>query len=438
MKFAQSMILRSFGQKISPLTKKHPISLKKFIYFFIAFNIAALSNSYSETTKETYKQLSIFNEVFNRVKERYVEEVTDKELIEKALNGMLNALDPHSSFMSEDLFKEMQIDTAGAFGGLGIEITMEQGFIKIISPIDDTPAQKAGVESGDFITHLDGQSVVGLSIKEAVDIMRGEVGKPITITIVRGMKEPFDIVLKRAIIKIQSVKHKVIDDIGVLRVTTFNEQTTTGLKKIIKELESGETDIKGYVLDLRNNPGGLLDESISVSDLFLEKGEIVSVRGRDKQDVQVYSAKKGDIIKGKPLVVLINQGSASASEIVAGALQDHNRAPILGITSFGKGSVQTIVPIDSGAIRLTIAKYYTPSGDSIQAIGIEPDVVVPQAEIKVLNELFTFRESDYQDALTNETNDPNTKEEELKNLIDDDYQLFRAIDAVKTLVTVQK
>ena len=432
------MILRNFGLKISPLIKKLPISLKKFIYFFIAFNIAALSNSYSETTKETYKQLSIFNEVFNRVKERYVEEVTDKELIEKALNGMLSALDPHSSFMSEELFKEMQIDTAGAFGGLGIEITMEQGFIKIISPIDDTPAQKAGVESGDFITHLDGQSVVGLSIKEAVDIMRGEVGKPITITIVRGMKEPFDIVLKRAIIKIQSVKHKVIDDIGVLRVTTFNEQTTTGLKKIIKELESGETDIKGYVLDLRNNPGGLLDESISVSDLFLEKGEIVSVRGRDKQDVQVYSAKKGDIIKGKPLVVLINQGSASASEIVAGALQDHNRAPILGITSFGKGSVQTIVPIDSGAIRLTIAKYYTPSGDSIQAIGIEPDVVVPQAEIKVLNELFTFRESDYQDALTNETKDPNAKEEEVKNLIDDDYQLFRAIDAVKTLATVQK
>ena len=432
------MILRNFGQKISPLIKKHPISLKTFIYFFITFNIATLSNSYSETTKETYKQLSIFNEVFNRVKERYVEEVTDKELIEKALNGMLNALDPHSSFMSEDLFKEMQIDTAGAFGGLGIEITMEQGFIKIISPIDDTPAQKAGVESGDFITHLDGQSVVGLSIKEAVDIMRGEVGKPITITIVRGMKEPFDIVLKRAVIKIQSVKHKVIDDIGVLRVTTFNEQTTTGLKKIIKELESGETDIKGYVLDLRNNPGGLLDESISVSDLFLEKGEIVSVRGRDKQDVQVYSAKKGDIIKGKPLVVLINQGSASASEIVAGALQDHTRAPILGITSFGKGSVQTIVPIDSGAIRLTIAKYYTPSGDSIQAIGIEPDVVVPQAEIKVLNELFTFRESDYQDALTNETKDPNAKEEEVKNLIDDDYQLFRAIDAVKTLATVQK
>ena len=280
---------------------------------------------------------------------------------------------------------------------------------------------------------------MGFSIKEAVDIMRGDVGSPITITIVRGMKEPFDIVLERAIIKIQSVKHKVIDQIGILRVTAFNEQTTSGLKKIIEELEKGDIEIIGYVLDLRNNPGGLLDESISVSDLFLEKGEIVSVRGRDSKDVQVYSAKKGDIINGKPLVVLINQGSASASEIVAGALQDHHRAPILGITSFGKGSVQTIVPIDSGAIRLTIAKYYTPSGDSIQAIGIEPDVIVPQAEITVLNDLFTFRESDYQDALSNETKDINVKEEDKEeSLINDDYQLFRAIDAVKTLATVQQ
>ena len=434
------MIWKNFGLKIFFLTNKNLINLKTFIYIFI-INTAFLSNTFAEITKETYKQLSIFNEVFNRVKERYVEEVSDQDLIEKAINGMLSALDPHSSFMSEELYQEMKIDTAGAFGGLGIEITMEQGFIKIISPIDDTPAQKAGVESGDFITHLNGKSVVGLSIKEAVDIMRGKVGSPITITIVRGMKEPFDIVLNRAIIKIKSVKHKIIDEIGVLRVTVFNEQTTTGLKKIIKELENGELDIKGYVLDLRNNPGGLLNESVSVTDLFLEKGEIVSVRGREKKDVQVYSAKKGDIIKGKPLVVLINQGSASASEIVAGALQDHNRAPILGITSFGKGSVQTIVPIDSGAIRITIAKYYTPSGDSIQAIGIEPDVIVPQAEIKVLNELFTFRESDYQDALTNETKDPNKMNEdkdEEKNLIDDDYQLFRAIDAVKTLATVQQ
>ena len=433
------MTWKNSGLKNFPLVIKCRTNLKRIFFIFVLFSTFYFSNGLAETTKETYKQLSIFNEVFNRVKERYVEEVTDKELIEKALNGMLSALDPHSSFMSEEIYREMQIDTAGAFGGLGIEITMEQGFIKIISPIDDTPAQKAGVESGDFITHLNGQSVVGFSIKEAVDIMRGDVGSPITITIVRGMKEPFDIVLERAIIKIQSVKHKVIDQIGILRVTAFNEQTTSGLKKIIEELEMRDIEIIGYVLDLRNNPGGLLDESISVSDLFLEKGEIVSVRGRDSKDVQVYSAKKGDIINGKPLVVLINQGSASASEIVAGALQDHHRAPILGITSFGKGSVQTIVPIDSGAIRLTIAKYYTPSGDSIQAIGIEPDVIVPQAEITVLNDLFTFRESDYQDALSNETKDINVKEEDKEeSLINDDYQLFRAIDAVKTLATVQQ
>jgi carboxyl-terminal processing protease len=419
--------------------------LKSYFFIFLFLALFSVPKSYSDTTKETYKQLSIFNEVFNRVKEQYVEEVTDKELIEKALNGMLNALDPHSSFMSEEVFKEMQIDTAGAFGGLGIEITMDKGFIKIISPIDDTPAQKAGVESGDYITHLDGESVVGLSIKEAVEIMRGKVGDPITITIVRGMKEPFDITLKRDVIKIQSVKHKIIDNIGVLRITTFNEQTTSGLKKIIKELENQDDKIIGYVLDLRNNPGGLLDESINVSNLFLEKGEIVSVRGRESNDVQVYSAKKGDIIDGKPLVVLINQGSASASEIVAGALQDHKRAPILGIKSFGKGSVQTIVPIGNGAIRLTIAKYYTPSGDSIQAVGIEPDVVVPQAEVTVLNELFTFRESDFQDALSNETqneveneNLEKDKDEGEEQLIDQDYQLFRALDAVKTLVSIEQ
>tara|TARA_X000001036_G_scaffold435477_1_gene476781 strand:+ start:1112 stop:2365 length:1254 start_codon:yes stop_codon:yes gene_type:complete len=417
------------------------LKINFLIFLFIA--LLSISKSYSETTKETYKQLSIFNEVFNRVKDQYVEEVSDRDLIEKALNGMLNALDPHSSFMNEEIYKEMQIDTAGAFGGLGIEITMDKGFIKIISPIDDTPAQKAGVESGDYITHLDGNSVVGLSIKEAVEIMRGKIGSPITITIVRGMKEPFDITIKRDVIKIQSVKHKIIDNIGVLRITTFNEQTTSGLKKIIKELENQENEIIGYVLDLRNNPGGLLEESINVSDLFLEKGEIVSVRGRENNDVQVYSAKKGDVIDGKPLVVLINQGSASASEIVAGALQDHKRAPILGIKSFGKGSVQTIIPIGNGAIRLTIAKYYTPSGDSIQAVGIDPDVVVPQAEIKVLNELFTFRESDFQDALSNETQnleniESETDEKDKEKLIDTDYQLFRALDAIKTLASVEK
>ena len=387
-------------------------------------------------TKETYRQLSIFNEVYNRVKDQYVEEVTDKELIEKALNGMLQALDPHSSYMNEEVYKEMQIDTSGSFGGLGIEITTDKGFIKIVSPIDDTPAQKAGVQAGDYITHLDGISVVDMTLKEAIDIMRGEVGEPITITIVRGTEKPFDIEIKRDIIKVQSVKHRVINDVGILRISTFNEQTTVGLKESIEELENGSNPPIGYVLDLRNNPGGLLNESVTVSDVFLEKGEIVSIRGREKKDVQVFSAKKGDMINGKPLIILINEGSASASEIVAGALQDHGRAVIMGIKSFGKGSVQTIVPIDSGAIRLTIAKYYTPSGDSIQAVGIIPDVEVPRAELNVIDSYFTFRESDYRDALDNETTEGNEEQEDFSDLLESDYQLSRAVDAVKTIAVL--
>ena len=404
--------------------------------YLLVFFIAIYGQSSLADTKETYRQLSIFNEVYNRVKDEYVEEVTDKELIEKALNGMLQALDPHSSYMNEEVYKEMQIDTAGSFGGLGIEITTDKGFIKIVSPIDDTPAQKAGVQAGDYITHLDGISVVDMTLKEAIDIMRGEVGEPITITIVRGTENPFDIEIKRDIIKVQSVKHRVINNVGVLRISTFNEQTTVGLKKSIEELENSETPPIGYVLDLRNNPGGLLNESVTVSDVFLEQGEIVSIRGREKQDVQVFSAKKGDMINGKPLIVLINEGSASASEIVAGALQDHGRAVIMGIKSFGKGSVQTIVPIDSGAIRLTIAKYYTPSGDSIQAVGIVPDVEVPRAELNVIDSYFTFRESDYRDALDNETTEGNEEEEDFSDLLENDYQLSRAIDAVKTIAVL--
>ena len=404
------------------------------IKFFLPLLIFISSQSSFADTKETYRQLSIFNEVYNRVKNQYVEELTDKELVEKALNGMLQALDPHSSFMNEEVYKEMQVDTAGAFGGLGIEITTDKSFIKVVSPIDDTPAQKAGIQAGDYITHLDGVSVVDMTLKEAIDIMRGEVGAPITLTIVRGTENPFDVEIKRDIIKVQSVKHRFIDNVGVLRISTFNEQTTTGLKKIIKKLESSDNPPIGYVLDLRNNPGGLLTESVSVSDVFLEKGEIVSIRGREKKNVQVYSAKKGDLINGKPLIVLINEGSASASEIVAGALQDHDRAVIMGIKSFGKGSVQTIVPIESGAIRLTIAKYYTPSGDSIQAIGIEPDIIVPRAELNVIDEYFTFRESDYKDALENETNEgEEIEEEDYTELLENDYQLSRAIDAVKTI-----
>ena len=415
----------------APLLKQ--ISILKYIsIFFLLF----YSQSSFADTKETYRQLSIFNEVYNRVKEQYVEEVTDKELIEKALNGMLQALDPHSSYMNEEVYKEMQIDTSGSFGGLGIEITTDKGFIKIVSPIDDTPAQKAGVQAGDYITHLDGTSVVDMTLKEAIDVMRGEVGEPITITIVRGTEKPFDIEIKRDIIKVQSVKHRVINNVGVLRISTFNEQTTVGLKKSIKELEGSENPPIGYVLDLRNNPGGLLNESVTVTDVFLEKGEIVSIRGREKKDVQVFSAKKGDMINGKPLIILINEGSASASEIVAGALQDHDRAVIMGIKSFGKGSVQTIVPIDSGAVRLTIAKYYTPSGDSIQAVGIIPDVEVPRAELNVIDSYFTFRESDYRDALDNETTDENEEEEDFNELLENDYQLSRAIDAVKTIAVL--
>lgn len=409
------------------------ISMLKYISIFF---LLIYSQSSFADTKETYRQLSIFNEVYNRVKDQYVEEVTDKELVEKALNGMLQALDPHSSYMNEEVYKEMQIDTSGSFGGLGIEITTDKSFIKIVSPIDDTPAQKAGVQAGDYITHLDGMSVVDMTLKEAIDIMRGEVGEPITITIVRGTERPFDIEIKRDIIKVQSVKHRIINNVGVLRISTFNEQTTVGLKKSIEELEESENPPIGYVLDLRNNPGGLLKESVTVSDVFLEKGEIVSIRGREKKDVQVFSAKKGDMINGKPLIILINEGSASASEIVAGALQDHDRAVIMGIKSFGKGSVQTIVPIDSGAVRLTIAKYYTPSGDSIQAVGIIPDVEVPRAELNVIDSYFTFRESDYRDALDNETTDGNEEEEDFNELLENDYQLSRAIDAVKTIAVL--
>ena len=406
------------------------------IKYFLPLLILISSQSSFADTKETYRQLSIFNEVYNRVKNQYVEELTDKELVEKALNGMLQALDPHSSYMNEEVYKEMQVDTAGAFGGLGIEITTDKSFIKIVSPIDDTPAQKAGVQAGDYITHLDGVSVIDMTLKEAIDIMRGEVGASITLTIVRGTENPFDIEIERDIIKVQSVKHRLIDDIGVLRISTFNEQTTPGLKKIVEELESSDNPPIGYVLDLRNNPGGLLTESISVSDVFLEQGEIVSIRGREKKDVKVYSAKKGDLINKKPLIVLINEGSASASEIVAGALQDHDRAVIMGIKSFGKGSVQTIVPIDSGAIRLTIAKYYTPSGDSIQAIGIEPDIIVPRAELNIIDDYFTFRESDYKDAIENETNEGLEEEEDYTELLENDYQLSRAIDAVKTIAVL--
>ena len=333
--------------------------------------------------RTTYEYLDLFGDIFERVRASYVEKADEKALIESAINGMLASLDPHSSYLPPSAFDDMKVQTKGEFGGLGIEVTMENGFIKVVSPIDDTPAAEAGVESNDFITHIDGESVLGLTLADAVDKMRGPVGSDITITIVReGADEPFDVVITRANIKIAAAKGRVEGDVGVLRVTQFTQQTFENLQESILKVQEemgGADNVKGYVLDLRNNPGGLLNQAVAVSDAFLESGEIVSTRGRDPQDMDRYQAEAGDLTSGKPMVVLINGGSASASEIVAGALQDHRRAIILGSKSFGKGSVQTIMPLSGkGAIRLTTARYYTPSGRSIQALGIEPDILIEQ------------------------------------------------------------
>jgi carboxyl-terminal processing protease len=333
---------------------------------------------------DTYRQLNLFGDVFERVRSDYVEKPDDSKLVESAISGMLTGLDPHSSYMDAKSFRDMQVQTRGEFGGLGIEVTMEDGLIKVVSPIDDTPASKAGVMANDIITNLDDEAVQGLTLNQAVEKMRGPVNTKIRLKIVRkGQDKPIDVTLTRDNIRVRSVRaHVEADDIGYIRITTFNEQTTEGLKREITNLTNqiGAEKIKGFVLDLRNNPGGLLEEAVSVSDAFLERGEIVSTRGRNAEETQRRTAKPGDLIKGKPLIVLINGGSASASEIVAGALQDHKRATTLGTRSFGKGSVQTIIPLGSGngALRLTTARYFTPSGKSIQAKGIIPDIEVMQ------------------------------------------------------------
>jgi carboxyl-terminal processing protease len=331
---------------------------------------------------DTYRQLNLFGDVFERVRTDYVEEPGEAELIEAAINGMLSSLDPHSSFLNAKDFRDMQVQTRGEFGGLGIEVTMEDDLVKVVTPIDDTPAAKAGVLAGDFITHLDGEPVSGLSLREAVDKMRGPVNTPITLTIMRdGAEGPLEVKVVRDVIRIKAVRHRVEDDIGYLRITQFNEQTSESLKAAVDDLTKNipADKLKGFVLDLRNNPGGLLDQAISVTDAFLDRGEVVSTRGRRTQETQRFTARAGDITKGKPIVVLINGGSASASEIVAGALQDHRRATLVGSRSFGKGSVQTIIPLGrNGAIRLTTARYYTPAGRSIQAKGIDPDIEVVQ------------------------------------------------------------
>ena len=419
----------------------------KFSLFCIVLNFSLAGNTASKN-KETYEYLDLFGKIFDRVRSQYVDDVTDEELIEKAIDGMLTGLDPHSGYMDEEVWEEMQMDTTGKFGGLGIEITMEEGFVKVISPIDDTPAYKAGVLAGDFIIQIDDTPVFGLTLSEAVDLMRGEKGESITITVSREGVEPFEINIIRDIIKIQSVKYEIFDNIGYLRITSFTEQTESGLLKFIKQIKKELNNKQiGFILDLRSNPGGLLTQSVKIRDIFLQRGEIVSTRGRKKNDIQRYRAKKGDYINGQPLVVLINGGSASASEIVAGALQDHKRAIIVGTKSFGKGSVQTIIPFkrsnkdkNTSGIRLTTARYYTPSGESIQGKGIEPDIIIEQGTFET-NEFKRFSESDLKDSLDNENNTIQNKDEvEVKEprRLDIDYQLNRAVDLIKGINIYQE
>ncbi len=392
-----------------------------------------------ENDSETYRQLNLFGEVFERVRANYVKEVSDGELVESAINGMLTSLDPHSSFLNEKNFRDMQVQTKGEFGGLGIEVTMDGGLVKVVSPIDDTPAFRAGIKSGDLIFQLNDEPVMGLTLAEAVDRMRGRVGTDIKLMIRREGKDPFDVTITRAIIRIQSVRSHLEKDIGYVRITTFNEQAADGLKKAMKGFKDElGGKLKGVVLDLRNNPGGLLDQAVAVSDAFLERGEIVSTRGRHEDDDHRYNAHSGDLADGLPMVILINGGSASASEIVAGALQDHRRAVIMGTRSFGKGSVQTIIPMGSlGAIRLTTALYYTPSGVSIQAKGIEPGIVVEQARLEVIDGGLRRREEDLRGALENGNAKPT--EGKIESPADapadgaeetsfEDYQLARALD----------
>ncbi|WP_334128366.1 S41 family peptidase [Sneathiella sp.] len=391
-----------------------------------------------EASSETYRQLNLFGDVFAKIREDYVEEVDDQKLIEAAINGMLSSLDPHSSYLNPESYDGMKVQTRGKFGGLGIEVTMENGFVKVVAPIDDTPAAKAGIQAGDLITHLDGEPVLGLTLAEAVDKMRGLVDTDLTLTIRRaGEAEPLEITLTRAIITVQSVRGRLEDDgIIYIRISSFTEQTDSGLRKTVGDLKAEAGDsFKGLILDLRNNPGGLLDQAIAVSDDFLEKGEIVSTRGRKQGDAQRYNAKPDDIIDGKPIVVLINGGSASASEIVAGALQDHRRAVILGTQSFGKGSVQTIVPLQgNGAMRMTTARYYTPSGTSIQAKGIVPDIEVEQAKLEVLESARRRSEADLRNHLENgeeeqSTDVPTATTADGEEIVD--YQLLRAKDLLK-------
>lgn len=417
------------------MLKKYLV-LSLFLLLVATSGVCAKNDNKKDEEVNSYELLNLFGEVMERAKATYVEDITDKKLIESAINGMLTALDPHSSFLDAKDFKFMNEQTSGKFGGLGIEITMEQGVVKIVSPIDDTPAFRAGLKPGDYITNIDGETIIGMTLNEAVEKMRGKPGTKVKLTIRRVNEKPFDVTLKREEIKTQSVKSDIkSDDVLYVRIGSFSEGVNKDIEKAFEKAKKQQSKLKGVVLDVRNNPGGLLDQAVAVSSLFLDQGEVVSTRARNDEDTLRYSAKGRDITEGLPIVVLINNGSASASEIVAGALQDHKRAVILGEKSFGKGSVQTVVPLGSyGAMRLTTARYYTPSGRSIQATGIEPDVVVHPAKIEEFTDEYGFSEAEYTNALKNENASKKDKKEEAKN--DDwrkDYQLLRAVDMVKAL-----
>ena len=414
-----------------------------------------------ETRPQTvYEQLELFGDIFDRIRAGHVEEVDDKDLIEAAINGMLTSLDPHSSYLSAEDAAEMREQTRGSFGGLGIEVTQEDGFVKVVTPIDDTPAFKAGMQPGDYITHVDGDSLLGLTLTEAVELMRGPIGSEIVITVAReGEPEPFDVTIIRDEIKLTAVRDRTVGKAVVLRVSTFSDQTFVNLESGIKdqiEAAGGIDNIDGFVVDLRNNPGGLLNQAIMVSDAFLEKGEIVSTRGRDPADGDRFNARPGDLAQGKPIVVLINNGSASASEIVAGALQDHKRAVVVGTRSFGKGSVQSVLPLpDNGAMRLTTSRYYTPSGRSIQGSGVHPDIVVEQPrrdpntkpeDDEATNDRSIRSESQLRGALDNDSLSEEERKQieaeealaqEAAELRKDDFQLAYAVDLLKGLAAMQ-
>ena len=402
-------------------------------------------------SSETYRQLSLFGDVFERIRSDYVEKPDESKLIEAAINGMLTSLDPHSSFLDAKAHRDMQQSTQGKFGGLGIEVTMEEGLIKVVSPIDDTPAAKAGILANDIVTHIDNEQVQGLSLNQAVDKMRGAIGTQVTLRILRqGRKEPLDVTLKRDTITVQAVRTRIDDDVAIIRVSTFNEQTFDGVRRGLEKAfnDVGADKLKGVVLDLRNNPGGLLDQAIHVSDDFLEKGAIVLTKGRGLEETQRANARQGDLTEGKPVVVLINGGSASASEIVAGALQDSKRALILGTRSFGKGSVQTVVPLtDEKAMKLTTALYFTPKGRSIQAQGIEPDIRVERANItRAETETLSVSEAELSGHLANGTGGKeikaqerqNEREKAANNLQTKDNQLFEALNLLKAINLLQK